>query len=202
MNDQHINGHARAEASPSDSETARTRAGDTIRGFPNFLDSTLPESLWKRLIPEPNSGCWFWAGMINSGGYGQIYIGRDLSKHQPAFRGARMCIHRFMFETLVATVPVGLQLDHLCRQRSCANPAHLEPVTPRENVRRGDAGRIAAALQLAKTHCPQGHEYSVQNTYLYHGTRRCLPCMRARQALNGARYTRAYLVRKKMRGSA
>jgi len=74
-----------------------------------------------------------------------------------------------------------VQLD-LCRVTSCVNPEHLEPVTRSVNALRGYGGSIGAAQQLAKTHCPQGHSYSKENTYSHNGgrTRTCKTCVFAR----------------------
>ena len=105
--------------------------------------------------------CWLWTARINYKGYGQFKVG-----NQQTFA------HRFSYELLVGPIPEGLQIDHLCRVRNCVNPAHLEPVTPRENTRRGEGG----SNMRAKTHCPQGHPYSEDNIYLYRGSRHCIQC--------------------------
>lgn len=76
-----------------------------------------------------------------------------------------------MYEAFVGPIPDGLQIDHLCRVRHCVNPAHLEPVTIAENVRRGAA---------AQTHCKYGHEYTPENTVIHHGGRECRTCNRIR----------------------
>lgn len=107
------------------------------------------------------SGCWLWTGHIGKFGYGSF---RDDPK-----RNTRQA-HIASYELHVGPVPDGLELDHLCRVRSCVNPYHLEPVTHLENVRRGDLGRI--------THCPQGHLYDKKNTYLNAGKRHCRECGR------------------------
>lgn len=83
--------------------------------------------------------------------------------------------HRWLWERLVGPVSGALQLDHLCRNRACVNPDHLEPVTAAENVRRGALG----AVRRAKTHCPQGHEYTPENTARRRGKRYCRECGRA-----------------------
>lgn len=112
------------------------------------------------ISPEPNSGCWLWIGTDNGNGYGRGYC-----RHTKRTKLA----HRLVWETHHGPVPIGLQLDHLCRTKCCVNPAHLEPVTPSVNVKRGfspkrarDIGRL---LRAAVTHCPHGHEYTPANTY-------------------------------------
>ena len=114
----------------------------------------LPERIQSKIMPEPNSGCWLWTASLDGKGYGQIMCGRNNLKRA----------HRLVYESLRGAIPAGLDLDHKCRVRSCVNPDHLEPVTRAENLRRGIGNR--AALQ-AKTHCKNGHEYSVKNTRWY-----------------------------------
>jgi hypothetical protein len=81
--------------------------------------------------------------------------------------------HRVAYELVIGQIPAGLELDHLCRNVVCVNPAHLEPVTRAENMRRRSA---------AQTHCKHGHEFTPENTYYYwHGGRHraCRACGRA-----------------------
>jgi hypothetical protein len=98
-------------------------------------------------------------------GYGAFMVG-----------GRNVRVHRWAYETLVGPIPDGLVIDHLCRVRNCVNPDHLEPVTHRENIRRGEAG----AWNRVKTHCPQGHEYTPENTRYSGTTRNCRECQRIR----------------------
>lgn len=96
--------------------------------------------------------CWLWAGYISPNGYGYVYA-------KGSGKGASPLIaHRIMYEEYKGQIPQNLTLDHLCRIRHCINPDHLEPVTIRVNVLRGDG---PSAKNLKKTHCPQEHPYSV-----------------------------------------
>ena len=107
------------------------------------------------------TGCWEWTGPLHHNGYGAC----------SRFNGTNRA-HRVTYELLVGPIPSGLVIDHLCRVRACVNPQHMEPVTDMENRRRG-----AAAI----THCPHGHEYSPDNTYIKPGTgtRICRRCASA-----------------------
>lgn len=111
-------------------------------------------------------GCWQWTGWL-SGGYGTFHV-----------NGRRVAAHRFAYERYVGPVGNGLVLDHLCRNRGCVNPGHVEPVTPGENIRRGLTGYANAV----KTHCPRNHEYTPENTYVIprSGGRTCRTCQKRR----------------------
>ncbi len=90
--------------------------------------------------------------------------------------GKMLYAHRVSYELFVDAIPDGLTLDHLCRVRHCVNPSHLEPVTMRENLMRGDT---AAAKNAAKESCPQGHPYSGDNLRITpKGYRVCRTCTR------------------------
>jgi len=133
-----------------------------------FGDIRLPEHFWSKCIPEPNSGCWLWIASKTTNGYGKFSIARRL---HPA--------HRVAWEALNGEVPCGLEMDHRCRTRCCVNPAHLEAVKHKTNVRRGTAGDA----QAARSHCPSGHPYDATNTsiHLRRGMmtyRRCRQCDR------------------------
>lgn len=116
--------------------------------------------------------CWLWTG-AKSEGYGRFKTNYGI---EPA--------HRFAYEYYIGLVPIGKELDHLCMNRACVNPNHLEPVTRQENLLRGHGPLITKARHKLKTHCPQGHEYTEENTYLYnlkgYQVRTCRECQRAK----------------------
>ncbi len=103
----------------------------------------LEERFWEKV--DASGDCWEWTASCQPSGYGQISIGHD----------GTLLAHRVAWELLVSPIPIGMQLDHLCRNKRCVNPDHLEPVTWQENLRRGAPG---AADQLrGRTHCKWGH---------------------------------------------
>jgi hypothetical protein len=134
---------------------------------------TLEQALfnfWRRVDKLP-SGCWEWTGRLSIGGYGMYRLKRWNLNYA----------HRVAW-VLVANnvIPEGLQLDHLCRNRKCVNPSHLELVTNYENIMRGEN---FTAKQKAQTHCIHGHLFDANNTYInpVTGERHCRACARAYQ---------------------
>lgn len=118
----------------------------------------------------PFSTCWYWLGALDRDGYAQFRLD-----------GRAPMAHRVAYEHFVAKIGDGLEIDHLCKNRSCVNPTHLQPVPHAENVRRGDAGKWLAQ----KTHCPVGHLYSQENTRFKkrgvgRSARMCIACARRR----------------------
>lgn len=113
--------------------------------------------------------CWNWTGnTIRPGSYGRLRS-----------RGVSVLAHRFAYTRTVGKIPDGLQLDHLCRNKICVNPSHLEPVTNDENHRRA----VPFHPLTNRAHCPKGHAYSQENTRMYRGSRHCRECgRRASQA--------------------
>ncbi len=138
---------------------------------------SLPVDLRKRIVVYGPTGCWIWTGAVTSAGYGNLYIGGGRSG--PRYATA----HRFIYELFVGPVPPAFDLDHLCRVRQCCNPMHVEPVTRRENLRRGgvlDALTAASKQRGQRTQCGRGHELNDDNLYIHNGRRHCRACGRLR----------------------
>lgn len=141
------------------------------------------ERFWSKVdrdgpVPDarPELGpCWLWTGHIDDAGYGRFGIAE----------GHAAMPHRFAYEEVVGPIADGLTIDHLCRNRACCNPAHLEPVTMAENLHRSPYTQ--ASINAAKTHCPAGHEYAGPNLAVYSGRRRCRACDADRHARNAER---------------
>lgn len=125
-----------------------------------------PQQLFWRHVNK-TATCWLWTARITPQGYGRWCSSRA---GFPNGVGA----HQAAYSFTVGPVPSGLVLDHLCRVRHCVNPEHLEPVTLGENLRRG--------FRLI-THCPQGHKYTEENTYLKGKNRNCRTCHRERERI-------------------
>lgn len=124
-----------------------------------------------RRIHVTDYGCWLWMGERNSHGYGRV-----------SWRAQRMLVHRLVYEQVVGPVPDGLVIDHLCRVTDCCNPAHLEPVTQQENMRRGD--HSTNHRNRLKRECMHGHPLSGDNLYVTStGNRQCKECKRQRKRM-------------------
>jgi hypothetical protein len=118
--------------------------------------------------PEIIGKCLVFSGVKNDNGYGFVSV-----------CGKMVRVHRYVWEKANGKIPEGMVVDHLCRNRACCNIAHLRIVTSRQNTLENSKG--LAAVNAAKTHCPQGHEYSKENTYLLGRHRICRICKRERR---------------------
>lgn len=135
-----------------------------IRGHNRRLDKPdLSTLFWANV--KKTDGCWNWVGDRDPAGYGK-FSSRRLSSNRA---------HRYAYEALVGPIPPGLTIDHLCRNKACVNPDHLEPVTSRINTLRSGN---PAAINAAKTHCKRGHELAGRNLIVdkAKGNRACRAC--------------------------
>lgn len=125
---------------------------------------------WSKVVPT--GFCWEWQGTISVYGYGAIKQ-----------NNVRKVAHRVAYEYLVGTIPEGLVLDHLCRNRRCVNPDHLEPVSIAENTLRGYG---MGAEHSRRTHCPKcgGDDWIPRSD----GGRRCRPCSAKASLIRNKRY--------------
>jgi hypothetical protein len=134
-----------------------------------------PERFWEKVDRRGPDECWPWRASVGTHGYGVLGLGGHGTTTAP----------RFAYELLVGPIPAGLTIDHLCRNRRCVNPAHLEVVTRGENVLRGES---TPARNVRKTHCKRGHEFTPENTYITpKGSRECRACIPIRKAERAVR---------------
>lgn len=131
----------------------------------NTAKSWIPR-FWAKVDKRPD-GCWMWTASVKEHGYGAFGIRAGLIRNA----------HAIAYELMKGPVPKGLELDHLCRNRACVNPDHLEAVTHVVNVRRGDAIASNHRRALARTQCAKGHPYIESNLYVNpQGRRKCRTC--------------------------
>lgn len=128
----------------------------------------------KHVREDGSNGCWIWLCHSDRDGYGRFRL-----------FGRFTASHRASYEMFIGAIPEGLSIDHLCRNRSCVNPSHLEPVTKAENDRRG---------AMSRRHCPNGHEYTPENTRIRarSSARCCKICDRKRARAYAVRQARSF----------
>lgn len=125
------------------------------------------ERFWSKVARRGPDECWLWLASKTGKGYGTFH-------DDPS----QLLAHRIAYELAKGPIPAGLQIDHLCRNRACCNPVHLEAVSCRENILRGSG---LAAQHARATHCPKGHPYDEENTYhAANGSRGCKRCIAER----------------------
>lgn len=138
---------------------------------------------------DPVTGCWTWTQRLDRDGYGALF---RVGSRTDGTR-ARVRPHRFSYEQLIGPIPDGLVIDHICRNRACQNPLHMEPVTHAVNTKRG--------ARATSTHCKRGHELSGENVRILPNSRGwvqrlCRTCFREYQAAyqkaNGGKHQKAY----------
>lgn len=135
------------------------------------IEQNVLDRFWKKV--KKTDSCWEWLVSKTKGGYGQFNLDG---------KGDMRYAHRLSYEFLVGPIPKGMQLDHLCRNRGCVNPEHLEIVDNKTNSLRGIS---EPAKNARKTHCIAGHPLSGKNLYIVHLSsgevwRRCATCHKRR----------------------
>lgn len=128
----------------------------------HFDDSRAPARFWAKVSPEPNSGCWLWAGAHNEKGYGDFWNG---ARNERA--------HRYAYRTLVRDMPDEWLICHRCDTPACVNPAHLAPGTAKMNTADMIAKGRYVPRQKRGSHCSRGHALTSDNTLAAGGCRTC-----------------------------
>lgn len=134
----------------------------------------LPDRLRRKVSENPSTGCWEWTGYTPPSGYASS-----------SFNYKKMYIHRVVLELSGVEIPDGMQVDHVCRNRKCCRPNHLDVVTGAENLRRGNG---ASAVNFRKTTCKHGHPLFGDNVRIRKsGKRQCMECQRQHDSVERAR---------------
>jgi len=142
------------------------------------IEAVHEDRFWSKVDKTAGSqGCWLWKAGLFASGYGSFSMKVEKKQNLRAHRVSYLIAH--------GTIPNGLYIDHMCRNRRCVNPAHLRAVTPRVNAL--ENSDCVSATNVAKTHCVRGHAYDAANTLLIHngkskGRRYCKTCTRLDRA--------------------
>ena len=135
-------------------------------------NKTIEQRFWEKVGDHSDpTKCWLWTASTNGKGYGRFTVGNK-----------RVQAHRFSYEMYHhVTIPKGMTIDHVkmrgCSSTLCVNPRHLEVVTMKVNILRGNS---PSSVHANKTHCVHGHPFNEENTYVYPGKRQCRVCTIAR----------------------
>jgi len=159
-----ISGHNAAVRVATEETRRKLSAAKLGKQLP--LKISPEERFWSKVDQGDANACWIYKGKINNKGYGMFTV-----------RGKHVLAHRFSYALTKGPIPEGLSLDHLCKTTRCVNPGHLEAVTQRVNVYRGNG---FSSSNKSKTHCPRGHAYTPENTIIREpdGWRQCRECTR------------------------
>lgn len=153
----------------------RPGPGRNLRGGHDMAQSSDVAAFWAKV--DKSGECWEWTARRQTHGYGQLL-----------WDGKWRLAHRIAYEMANGPVPAGRELDHLCSNKACVRPDHLEAVTHRENILRASSG--FASINAAKTHCPRGHEYTPENTMRFGPEDRWRWCRTCSRETNRARRAR------------
>jgi hypothetical protein len=169
------NGHPYPPDTPRGADGRRLCLACRAEGRkPGRRPAPVAERFWRRVQKGGPDDCWLWLGATNGSGYGVTTRGG---------RATRVYAHRLAWELERGPIPEGLEIDHICRTRSCVNVRHMATVSHRENNRRSPF--VVSTIAAHRTHCPAGHPYDAANTYRPPGaptSRMCRACMAIREA--------------------
>lgn len=127
-----------------------------------LFDARIPERIWDKIIPEPNSGCWIWLGAVTKdkyNGYGKTCFEGDNNVY----------LHRLMYTQFIGEIHKTKEIDHKCKVKCCCNPNHLEAVFHSTNALRGTAGHSTRDFWEKATVCKKGHPRTPENTKVNSG---------------------------------